>query len=485
MALERTTSAARRHPGFVSGRNLVGSLRMQRHRAFAIAFLAGMLVFRLAIALQFSTSSPDADQYFALAKSILRDGRYAYGPPPAPLTYTRMPGYPLLAAAFDLGPQSREAHARRAAIVNAIFDTMTAAIVVLLLLQLGHGRAAIATAVLGVALFPTGIYWSVHALTESTATLLMAATLCLLVRFAQTGEQRFLVGAAPLVGLACLVRFDSIVLVPPALLAIWLAPDPTKRIRHVALFGAVALLVFSPWPLRNVMQFGAPHIEGTEWLSQRGDPLPSGAIRWMRTWCTNGPNENALPDRIVFGQPFRSDTPGVILPQMYDDEAERKTLVAIVDEVGQRGLTLDINDRFVALAKMRERAHPLRTFVRLPLVRLGSLLAPPPYSVVRWAHIPTQRYWQYPVYYTLVYLLALIGSVALWRRDERRILVLLWTAIATRFALHTFAVPHQVGPRFVVECYPLLVAIGAIGVADAVQRWRARHRPATTDSKVS
>ena len=49
-------------------------------------------------------------------------------------------------------------------------------------------------------------------------------------------------------------------------------------------------------------------------------------MRWMRTWCTAGPGESYLSVLLVFRRPFSSRTPGILLPQMYDSEAERRRL---------------------------------------------------------------------------------------------------------------------------------------------------------------
>lgn len=456
--------------------------RVSKPRAVALVVLmAAGLAFRVAIALSFSSSSPDGDQYYALSQSLLRDGRYAYGPPPAPLTYTRLPGYPLLTAALDGQPRTRVAHVQRAALANALFDLTTALLLVLILRELEPSAAGAELAVVGMVFCPLVIVQSIHALSESFAMLLGTVELWLLIGVYK-GKRGRAHAAGAVAGLAQLVRLDALTLLPAAILAVVWSPGGRRRKAGVgAALVVTALALFAPWPIRNLVQFGHAHPQAAEWLNEAGQPLPAGCIRWMGTWSTSSPGESLLSDLIVFGRPFSARTPGVILPQMSDTEEERQQLIALVDRVGHGGLDATADADFIRLAQARTARHPLRTYLALPLRRLPQLLLPPARQTIHWIKIPLlgwpDSYALFPLFYGLTYLLAPLGTLFIVRSGQWRIAVLIWATIAARIALYSFAVPHQVSSRYFVEAFPLLIllaahSIGRIGLFG----WR-RLRP--------
>jgi hypothetical protein len=60
--------------------------------ALVIATALGLLAVRFAIVEVFHAPAGDGSQYFALSQQLITTGRYAFGPPPAPLTWVRNPG---------------------------------------------------------------------------------------------------------------------------------------------------------------------------------------------------------------------------------------------------------------------------------------------------------------------------------------------------------------------------------------------------------
>ena len=63
-----------------------------------VVILAAAAVFRVAVIRTWHAPAGDGTQYYALSQELLLHGRYAFGPPPRPLDFTRMPGYPLYLA---------------------------------------------------------------------------------------------------------------------------------------------------------------------------------------------------------------------------------------------------------------------------------------------------------------------------------------------------------------------------------------------------
>jgi 4-amino-4-deoxy-L-arabinose transferase-like glycosyltransferase len=459
---------------------------VRRQKAIILVLLLGVLgvglAFRLAIVTSFHSSSPDGDQYYKLAQELWRNGRLAFAPPPAPLTHSRLPGYPLfLAFLVDRGPLPQSEHVVRATRANVLLDLGTAVLVWLLLRDRGRPKAAWVALVVCLGC-PLLFRLSCYALSESLATFLLTLELWLALRAGQRGSLGVAVLAGMAAGLAQLVRLDAVTLSPAVALALWAPPVPRQRWRLMGAFALATTLVVIPWPVRNWIHFGAPHLEGTEWPAQDGQPLPTGAMQWMRTWCTAAPGESYLSVHFVFRRPFSSRTRGVLLPAMYDSEEERLRLAALLDRAGRLGLVPEVDREFVELARERWRRAPLRTLVVLPARRLVQLWSPPLPGELPW-RIPSlglsDRHWGFGVWDKILYVLAMLGVLVLLRCGDRHLTAVLTCAVAARSLLHSFAVPNFVNQRYLVEAFPLLIVLAAVGLVALVligtRAWLARR----------
>src|SRR6266511_4115669 len=325
-------------------------------------FLLSAAIFRVAVVREYSSSSPDGVQYYRLSRELIGAGRFALGPPPQPLTYSRLPGYPLFVAAVAVRPSlSDQEVVRRAALANVVLDLLTAILLVLIVRNLGMPRWHGPLAVTLVALCPLMFLFAVYFLTESLSTFLGTLSFFCALRSAQPEPRSklYAIASGCAVGAALLVRADMISLIPALLVLVW------RRWSRIGLILLAAGLMIAPWAVRNLIQFGHPHIAATEWPAQDGQPLPTGPMQWMRTWAAGRPGDGDLSSRFVFRQPA---TPQDLRPVMYDSAAEHAELVSILDDYRRRGLDATVNERFVALARQRTRQHPFRTFVTLPLL---------------------------------------------------------------------------------------------------------------------
>ena len=198
---------------------------MVRQKALLLAVLLGLLglglAFRLAIVAHFHSSSPDGEQYHLLSQELWRNGRLAFGPPPAPLTHSRLPGYPLFLAFLvdrELLPQSE--HVVRATRANALLDLGTAVVLWLLLRDRGWPKAAWVALMMCLGC-PLLFRLSCYALSESLATFLLTLELWLALRAGQRGSLSAAALAGMAAGLAQLVRLDAVTLLPAVALALW------------------------------------------------------------------------------------------------------------------------------------------------------------------------------------------------------------------------------------------------------------------------
>jgi 4-amino-4-deoxy-L-arabinose transferase-like glycosyltransferase len=445
----------------------------------AIAFVGAALTFRLLLVDDWHAPAGDGLQYYALSQSLLRDHRLAFGPPPAPLQYSRLPGYPLfLAAVVHKTPISLGAHLRRATLANVFLDLGSAALIFLIVRQRRHGRAAAWAAFAAVIACPILVFLCCYGLSESLATFLTTLTLfCAL----QPSWRWALAGGAAL-GALQLTRIDGAIIVPAAALAIYFT-DPKWRSRFLraGAFAVAALVLFAPWPLRNLHHFGSPHFEGTYWMRQDGTPLPMGMMKWMRSYGTGAWGEDYNLMSVANDMPMQLERPGIILPVMWDDDRERAEVVAAFTRYNQERFSPAVDAEFTRLADARKQRRPFRYWIGLPLLRLAAeWKAMPEWELPMRSprfDLPAQRS-RWVAFEHLLFALALLGAALLVRRDGALVLVVV-TAVAARSFLHAIAHPFPV-ERYLVESFPALLMLSGIGAVRAVEtlrRWiPARQR---------
>ena len=117
-----------------------------------------------------------------------------------------------------------------------------------------------------------------------------------------------------------------------------------------ALFAVAAVVVFAPWPIRNYERFGAPHVEGSAWVRQDGKPLPLGMMRWMRSWATGAWGQDFPLLKVANDGFLNPDRPGILLPGMYDDDAEKALVIKLFERYNRVGLMPEVDAGFDRLA---------------------------------------------------------------------------------------------------------------------------------------
>lgn len=429
--------------------------------------------FRVSLIQTYRAPAGDGLNYFALSQELLRGGRYAYGPPPQALTYSRLPGYPLFLAhvAVRKAPLSLDQHLRQATRANVALDVGTALLVCLIAIKLGLSAWVGVLAAALLLSVPLSFVLTCYGLSEPLATFLSTLVLFLLLRArAHPRRALWLVAAAgALSGFAVLVRLDMVATLPASgLLLIWPGPPVRSRLRALAVFCGIALLSFAPWPLRNLWQFGAPHPEGSGFVAQHsGRVLPTGILRWASTWSAGAPGEG------YFYIPVSRELPvptSAILPSMVDSPEEKQQLLAIFAQHAKQGLSDEVNAAFLQLAEQRRRAHPLRTYITLPLRRLWTLVSPLPEYELPLRHpgfgLPASRQTLGFLEWS-VYVLAAVGTglLLLQRRLQLAALVVL---VATRALLIPYAHPCPT-QRYFHEAFPALCILAAFVVGEAAR----------------
>lgn len=441
----------------------------------AVIVVSAALAFRLHAVADWHAPAGDGLQYYSLSQSLIGQRKLAFGPGRPP-HYSRLPGYPLfLAAVVHDWPMALPAHLWKATRANALLDVGTALLVFLLLRRRGFPLGAAVAGFVAVVVCPMLLFLSCYGLSESLATFLTTLTI-----FCALGERRWwMLAAGVAYALLQLTRVDGVAMLPPVALAIALgAARWRERILRDALFAVAAVVVFAPWPIRNYRQFGALHVEGAAWMRQDGEPLPLGMMHWTRSWATGGWGEAFPMLRVAYNAELDPKKPGILMPTMYDSDAEKALVADLFERYSSQGLTRDIDRDFYRLARERRRRSWLRYWVTLPLHRLVAEWTPMPEweLPVRspFLHLPHLR-GAYDLFERILFVLAVVGAWVAWRRDARLVGVLV-VVVATRAFLHPFVHPFPV-ERYMVESFPAMMALAGCGIA-ALLRWRipARQR---------
>jgi hypothetical protein len=444
---------------------------MSRVRTRALGALLALVIVRLAIVVTWHKPGGDGIQYLALANHLRDDNTLAFvdGQP----AYSRLPGYPLFLAYLVAPGHSKSLgyHLRSATIANVVLDLLSALLLWLAARRLGLRRAWAAG--LAFLLLPTLWLMSCYAMTETLSTALVAAELHLAVRLLADPRLRVALAAGAVAGFAQLVRLDAICALPMIAYACLRAPTSARRRAGLlAAFAAAALVVFAPWPLRNLARFGKPHFAASTSRTVSGQPFGDGIYNWARTWSDSAVGDSYFELYFVYEYPYDTKRPNAIPAKSYDSPEERARIVAATQRYTADGLTDQVEADFSALARDRLRRHPWRTLVVLPLKRLGHLFAgEPKYDmpmVVRWLGLP---HWRplFGVFDLALTLLALAGAVLAWR-GRRALFWLTVPAIVLRLGIYAFAVPHATTHRFLVEAFPLFLILAAAGIEQVTRR---------------
>ncbi len=473
-----------------------------------IALLVGGAFFRLAVVRSFHAPAGDGLQYYALSQELSRANRFAYGPPPHPLTYTRLPGYPLFLAYVAIRQPGLPLvqHIVTATKANVVLDLGSAVLVFLMLgrlrRQLGEPSPFLHAPLLGLGFVlasPLLLRMSCFALTEGLATFLATLSLYLAMCAAQATRRSKRISLSLLLGMtlgaAQLVRADALSLWPALFpLFFGLGPvaalPPRRRFSSPAPFliplllaGAAALLVFAPWPLRNLSQFGEPHPFAWQWRLSDGTPLRTGPLAWARTWSSGAYGESYIDVLFARSLPLDPQRPGVLQPSMYDSDEERAKLGALFSRYNRERLSPAVDAEFAALSAERTARRPLRTLFVLPLRRLLSMWQPVGEHelpmVVPWLGLPAGRPF-YSVWEYGLYALAVLGLLLLRRSPEGwPIGAALGVYVAVRSILLCYTVPLGLTQRMLAPVMPALLMLSACGaafliaqVADKVRSWR-------------
>jgi 4-amino-4-deoxy-L-arabinose transferase-like glycosyltransferase len=455
------------------------------------AALAAGLALRLFFIWHFPFYSGDTKFYEELARNWLDHGVYGlYVRGVLTSVDMRVPGYPgFLAAIYFLIGRS----AAVVMMVQALVDLGTCVLAALIATRLAPvSRRAIAgsAALWMAALCPFTAGYTAVVLTEVLATFFTTLAVLVFV-YLLTDPERDLpdFGAARekifsfagwflllgfIVGLGTLVRPETPLVLFAAGVALcirwWRRANWPKLILAACWMCVGLLLPLAPWAARNARTFGRVEFLGPRYAQTYGDFIPRGFFAWTQTWMVRF-GDAYLVTWNLGKQPIAM---GALPGAAFDSEAQRAQVAELLGEYNS-GLAMTplLDHQFAILAAERTAQNPLRTYVFVPVRRIGAMWFTPRIELLPYSgrFLPPVEQWRgnsedfdvtvgYGVL-NLVYVgLALVGW---WRCRAQLAAIFLVLFVAIRTVAMTQL--QTVEPRYVIECYPVVMVFAAVACA--------------------
>jgi hypothetical protein len=272
------------------------------------------------------------------------------------------------------------------------------------------------------------------------------------------------------VGLGTLARPETpLILAALALVLLWRCRRPAnwpKLMRAGALLGCGLILSLAPWIVRNVITLHEFQPLAPHHTDLPGEYHPAGFEAWTDTWLWRF-RDVYLVSWNVNDEPIDIES---VPAGAFDTPEERARVQDVLDQYNDvTTLTPKMDRLFAELARERTRRHPLRTWVKIPALRAGAMWFTPriellPYSGRLW---PMSMAWEDDpmdfgvtvgfVLLNIVYvILAIVGAWRIRRRPATAFLIL-FVLLRTTF----FTTVETPEPRYILECFPALLALGA------------------------
>jgi hypothetical protein len=465
--------------------------------------------FRLLFVIKYAAASGDTILYEQYATNWLKLGKFAMNidgvPTPVDL---RMPGYPaFLAIVYAITGRTGE-NARLPVMLAQIAVDLASCIVIAALAALlvrlcgrdDKSRRVFLFALWLAALCPFVANYTAVPLTEVWATFLTAIAFLLLASLAAlvTGSQISLPGgrvlrgedapkvaalAGLVVGVGTLMRPEAPLLLITTFIVLAFLMLPSGAFKRWTLLcfimGLACGVPLIPWTIRNAIT-----LHEFQPLAPKDTTLPSevdpkGFMAWERTWMYRVRDNYLVAWKLNDEEIHMEDIPD----SAFDTPEERERVAAILEKYNDEiTWTNDEDAVFAQLARERTLRHPMRTYLWIPLLRAERIWFTPRIELLPISgHVFPLRYQheEDPVDQKLTVLfffanvffvaLALWAAWKVWRCPTARpaLLVLVFYVLVRTAFLTTLETPE---PRYVLVCFPAVLALGAQVIAGKSQR---------------
>jgi Dolichyl-phosphate-mannose-protein mannosyltransferase len=236
-----------------------------------------------------------------------------------------------------------------------------------------------------------------------------------------------------------------------------------SALRLAMLAGLLSLLPFVAWTLRNERTFHVFQPLAPRYANDPGEFAFPGFVRWIKTLTADFTSTN----EIYWNGNSDVIDPGNLPARAFDSPAQYQQTQRLLQQYNATTtLTPEMDAAFAQLAADRVRAHPIRYYLGLPLLRLADMWLRPRVETLN----SPLRWWQYSqhpaqtrvaLFYgalNLAYLVAAFLGVLRWPRLAGAMVAL----IALRcLLLATLEAPE---PRYTLECFPVLIVLAAVAI---------------------
>lgn len=448
----------------------------QQSRFFLLTALAGVAL-RLFFIFRYPGVTTDSFIYGDIAKNWLLHGVYGVGPAnDISATYIRLPGYPgFLALVFSIFGME---HYRAVLFVQMFVDIGTCLLIADIARRLISERAAKAAFLLG-SICPFLAEYAAAALTETLEIFFTTLALGLAVVGIQElnrGRLAPWIGCGLSVGAAILLRPDGgLLLASIGIYLIWLLVLRIReRRKYVSIlqagliFALFAVVPLVPWTLRNLHTMNRFEPLAPRYANEEDEFVPMGFNRWVKTWMA----DYASVEEIYWPVPGDTIDPAKLPARAFDSPEQREQTNQLIADYDQNlHVTPDLDVRFSAIAVDRIRAHPLRYYVWLPVLRVADMWLRPRTELLpldpRWWEFnddPMGSVWAVSLgIINLLYIaLAIMGLMR--SRSMPHLMLLLTFVILRSVFLGTLENPE---PRYTLEMYPVMIILAAASFRNA------------------
>lgn len=443
---------------------------VRRNLPWFILGTAAGLALRLVFLIWFPAVVNDSFVYGDIAKNWLQHGVYGLsGPDEISPTYTRLPGYPaFLALIFAIAGMENY---RAVFLVQIVIDLGTCFLCADIALRTFGERVA-KIAFLLAALCPFLANYSAAALTETLEVFFTAAALDAALAALQKGNFRLWAVCGICCGGAILLRPDGALLV--IVTTVYLAsrivrggpPGTTLSRRYflqaALVVGVVSVLPLVPWTVRNWRLFHRFQPLAPRYANEENEFVPMGFNRWVKTWMA----DYVSVEEIYWPVPGSTIDVHQLPSRAFDNAQQRDETEQLFDDYNKAlHISPGLDARFEALASERIRAHPLRYYVELPVLRILDMWLRPRTEMLpsdpRWWEFNDEPKWSALAVglgiINLAYVICALVGWLRWRRTHWLGLLTLFVVLRSVF-LGTLENPE---PRYTLEMYPVVIVLAA------------------------
>jgi 4-amino-4-deoxy-L-arabinose transferase-like glycosyltransferase len=251
--------------------------------------------------------------------------------------------------------------------------------------------------------------------------------------------------------------------------------DWPKLFRAGALVAVGFVLPIIPWTARNAISLHEFQPLAPRYAQSPGETVPTGLYAWTNTWLVRYRDV----DPIIWTIGDQPVTMSIFPPAAFDTADERVRVSALLDQYDNTccNFTPDWNAQFAELARERTARHPLRTYLTVPFQRALTMWFTPRVEMMGYTGdlLPLRKnYEDDREDFLVTALLGAIGIiyVAFAAGGISRLLLkhllsgpqfwvvaflIVFCAVRTAF-LTRIEAPE---PRYVLECFPIIFALGA------------------------